>query len=547
MGAQKQDTQFRHLIEANADAMVVIDQLGRVRFMNPAAEKLFNLPAAVMLGQHFGFPVNRSTPTELDLLPDRRDPLVAEMRVSDINWEGESAMLASLRDITAHKKARTQLQYRASHDALTGLPNRPAFHDYLHQSLIRSRRHGRLVGILFLDLDGFKEVNDSHGHEAGDQLLRQVADRVRETLRKGDFLARLGGDEFTVCLEDIKSPEGAAKAADKVLQSLHKPFDLGLGRMVTISTSIGISIYPNNGRDAATLLQCADRAMYEAKKAGRDTARFFGNRLNMRVSLHGHMEEKLRRAIERQEFKMLFQPRLAPADGNRITAVEALLRWGDHTAGWRRTERFIKIAEYTGQIEELGGWALEQACRQAAWWAEKGYSLPVVVNLSLQQLNTPGITERLETALAQTGLPPASLRLEIPSSFLVWRKEKALSRLAELRRTGVELILDDFACGNLEVYTLLASGIRHLTLERNCLVGVPRNKTAISIIRGLLAMLRDLGQFTTVIKGVETAEQREFLLDIAPDLHLQGFHLAKPMDPGRLIALLTAGRNDNQD
>lgn len=531
------DRKFHQLVEANVDAMMVIDRQGLVLFANPAAEKMFNRSAAEMQGQPFGHPVNTDTDMEIDLLPHRQPPLSVEMRASAITWEGQPALLASLRDISARKKDLERLHHQATHDALTGLPNRTAFDRYLQGAIKRAERHGRLVAVLFLDLDGFKKVNDTFGHVVGDQLLHQVASRIKKDLRADDILARLGGDEFTIGLEGLESPDSAAVVADKILHHLRLPFELGEERAVKISTSIGISLYPENGTDPLRLLQCADRAMYAAKNAGRNTLRFFGNNLNRRARINRLKEERLHQAIERQEFDIFFQPRFALHSG-KIMAAEALLRWRGHASGWRRPASLIKVAAEAGLIQQLSDWSLTRACRAAISLRDQKTPLPVVVNLAPQQLDNINLGKQIMAILERTGLPGNYLHLELPASFLALHEQQTLRLIRELREIDVKPLLDDFGADQFNIRSLATTGLDQVTLDRACLRGVPREPHPTRALRGLLALLRELSTLSVVVKGVENAEQFQFLQSLENEIQIQGFHLAAPMTLADLQRLL---------
>lgn len=518
----REDQRFRRLLDSIPDAALVVDGDGLVLYLNHAAEELFNRSAEQMLGCSFDFPLMAGAISEVDLSSGQEVPRVAEMRVAKTIWDNEAVLIATLRDITVYKQAEEHLAHLARHDILTGLPNRSSFNQDLHRAINGADRSGKKVGVIFLDLDGFKEVNDTHGHDVGDQLLKKVAVRLRESLRNGDILSRLGGDEFVVCLEDLDSPDGASAVAIKILQSFSRPFEIEQTR-ISISASLGISMYPSNGSDAVGLVQSADQAMYEAKKAGRNTARFFNKRLNKQAMLQYWMAERLRQAVTSQEFKLLFQPQIDPCSGLMV-AAEALLRWHDHLHGWRRAGRFIKIAELNGLLLDLGSWALEQACRTAKQWQ---CQIPVAVNLSLRQTRDPSLPDRIKDVLARTGLPPERLRLEIPSSFLMRQEEEALPIIGLLRQLGVVLSLDDFGPEPINIQAILRSGITHLSIDRSCLQNVPGDPVRTEILRGLLSITQALTDCRVVVEGVETAEQMDYLAAYQ-GIHLQGYYLARP-------------------
>jgi len=532
------DLQFRHLIESSADAILVVDTQGQIRYLNPAAEHLFNRDAHEMIGHPFGFPLAADRATEIDILPGQQEPVVAEMRVAETFWGSEPALLATLRDITAHKQTKEQLSHLAHHDALTGLPNRKSLYQQMQRAITRSQRSGKPVGVLFLDLDGFKAINDTYGHKAGDCLLQLVAARLKNLLRDNDLLARLGGDEFAICLEGLESPEDALVVARKILVDLSSPFELE-GQQGLISASIGITLTDNGAADAATLLHYADQAMYEAKKAGRNTARFFSKKINQQTRINQEMAGRLRQAFDRQEFRLLFQPRI-DAETRKTVAAEALLRWRDHSHGWRRSSRFIQIAETTGLLVELGAWSLEQACLSAAKWpaTDCGRLLPVAVNISARQLADPEFVGRVESILSRTGLPPRRLQLELPASCLMQRQDEVVKVVTALHQLGVETILDDLVGEEINIPLLLNSGITTLSINRYILCEVPHDPFATTSLHALLSLTLSTDRFKVIVKGIEYADQLDFLSQYR-GLLLQGFYLIRPVNSVTLQRSLT--------
>jgi len=446
-----------------------------------------------------------------------------------------SSYMAMLTDISERKRLEEQVRHQAEHDALTGLPNRILFLDRLHQALATWRRQRDRCAVMFLDLDKFKAINDTHGHQAGDAVLREVAARLRACVRRVDTISRLGGDEFVVLLSDIKGADQAAHVAGAVTQAVARPIDVG-GQEVALSVSIGIALCPDDGDEVEALLHHADVAMYHAKQDGRDTFRFFDPAMNAHVIERVELENRLRQAIESQEFVLEYQPEIEVASG-RVATVEALLRWRHPERGLLLPHHFLPVAEDSGLIVRIGEWVLKEACRQARAWHDAGCAVQVAVNLSDGEVAHAGLLRAVDAALQGAGLAPEWLDLEITEDALV-RSEPAFETAMALRARGVQLSIDHFGTGTSSLEALRRFPLTKIKIDRSYVGDVGHDPVDAAMVPAIIAVARSLG-LRVVGEGVETAEQLDFLRLHGCDDY-QGFYagavMAKPdlsPHPGR--------------
>ncbi|MCK2125179.1 EAL domain-containing protein [Thauera aromatica] len=412
-----------------------------------------------------------------------------------------------LNDVTDRKDAEARLSHLANHDPLTGLPNRNLLHDRLAHAI--TRRGEGLNAVLFLDLDRFKLINDSYGHDVGDELLRAVAARLQHCLRAEDTVARLGGDEFVVLLEDLPSVDAAAAIAGKIASHLSVPVTVG-ERELPLAASVGIALHPRDGSDPQTLLKHADTAMYRAKEAGRGGFCFFAADMNAQALQRLTLENDLRRALENGELEVFYQAQVALDDG-RLTGAEALVRWRHPVKGLVPPAAFIPVAEETGLIVSLGEQVLRAACRQLATWQRQGLPrLTVAVNLSPRQFRQPDLVDRVAAILAETGADPDWLELEITESAAMQHAEETIGALRRLREMGVSLAIDDFGTGYSSLSYLKRFPIDKLKIDRSFVQGVPGNGDDAAIVQAIIAMARSLG-LALLAEGVESAAQHDFL------------------------------------
>lgn len=431
-----------------------------------------------------------------------------------------SSYMAMLSDISERKRIEEQVRHQAEHDALTGLPNRILFLDRLHQALATWRRQGNRCAVMFLDLDKFKAINDTYGHQAGDVVLREVATRVCACVRQVDTISRLGGDEFVVLLSDIKGADQAAHVAVAVTQAVAQPIDIG-GQDVMLSASVGIALCPDDGADVETLLHHADVAMYHAKQNGRGAFRFFDPAMNAHVIERVELENRLRQALDGKEFMLQYQPEIEVATG-RVTSVEALLRWRHPQRGLLLPHEFLPVAEDSGLIVPIGEWVLRAACRRARAWRHAGATATVAVNLSDAQLAHDGLLPAIDAALDNAGLPPEALELEIAEDALI-RGEPAFRATAlALRARGVQLNVDRFGTGLSSLEALRRFPLTKLKIDRSYVGDVAHDPVHAAMVPAIIAVARSL-QLRVVGEGVETAEQLDFLRRHGCDDY-QGFY-----------------------
>jgi len=431
-----------------------------------------------------------------------------------------------VRDITARKQAQEREAFIALHDTLTQLPNRHFLMEQLSQVLsLARRRHGR-VAVLFMNLDHFKTVNDSLGHHAGDQLLRNVAERLRNGVRDADVVARLGGDEFVVVLTDIQTPDDAAMVADKLLDSMHGVFTVD-HLPLTISPSIGISLFPDHGASADVLLRCADAAMQHAKESGRGNRQFYAASMDASALDVLHQERLLRDAIARNDFELHYQPQIRLADGT-LQGLEALVRWRHPERGLVGPDEFITFSESRGLITPIGRWVMREACRQLKDWQDEGLApVPVAVNLSALEFRQRDVAAEIAAVLLETGLAPQYLEIELTESVLMHQTGQVLDTLNAIKALGVGISIDDFGTGYSSLAYLKRYPIDKLKIDRSFVADTPENTDDVAIVTAIAQMGRSL-QLQTVAEGVETQAQIDLLAGLGCDL-IQGFAVAMPM------------------
>jgi diguanylate cyclase (GGDEF)-like protein/PAS domain S-box-containing protein len=434
------------------------------------------------------------------------------------------------RDITGRRQTEEEIRYRANYDALTGLPNRNLLVERLSQELKLSRRENATVGLLFLDLDHFKEVNDTLGHEAGDLLLRQAATRMHDSIRETDTVGRLGGDEFVILLPHLNDAGAAALIADKVIAALGTRFDLD-GHDAWVGASIGIVVFPGDGEDASELLRNADLAMYKAKEAGRNTYRFYKSSMTEYVLARRGLEMDLRRAVENGEFVLHYQPIVDLRD-RRTVHLEALVRWRHPQRGLLTPGDFIPLAEETGLIAEIGEWVLHESCRQLAQWRAMGKTIDVAINVSGRQVPRDLPPEMIASALAAHGLPSSALMIEITETVLFNDSPPVRGWLNAVRELGIRLLIDDFGTGYSSLSYLKHFSLEALKIDKSFIDGLLDNKADQALVRAILAMAKGLG-LPVVAEGVETEAQMEWLYAHGCE-YAQGYLFARPVEAAEL-------------
>jgi diguanylate cyclase (GGDEF)-like protein/PAS domain S-box-containing protein len=553
------EARFRSLVQNSSDVIAVIAADGTVRYQSPSTRAIFGVSpvepagrAPLELFHEQDLPRLRAVASELAKKPAATASVECRVRHRDGGWRHVEAMVSNLladpavrgfvvnaRDITERKQLEEQLTHRAFHDPLTNLPNRALFGDRLDHALRRVSGSSESIAVLFLDLDQFKDVNDSLGHGTGDDLLTAVADRIHACLRPGDTVARFGGDEFAILIDAAATALEAGRVAELVLRQLEPPVDVG-GRQVRIRGSVGIATSDTAGPSAEELLSAADVAMYTAKGKGGGGYEFFQPSMHESLVERLELEENLRDAIARDEFVLDYQP-VVSLKTRAVRGVEALIRWGHPSRGLLDPERFIGLAEDTGLMVPIGRWILRAACRQAAEWQERFAGEPsriIVVNLSATQLTDPELVEDVQLALIASGLNPTSLVLEITESAIV-ESPTGTARLRQLHELGVRISIDDFGTGYSALSYLRRLPIDLLKIDRVFLEGIERGSQQAAIVEAMIKMCHSLG-ITSVAEGVERAEEAEELERMGCTL-AQGFYFERPMPPDRITRLLATG------
>lgn len=543
-------------VENTHEGIVVTDADGIILQVNPAferitgytaAEAVGRTPALLKSGRHSeGFyremwQTLRTTGQWTGEIWNRRksgDAYPERITISAIHDSARAIthFVGVFQDITDVKRSEDALRSRAYHDPLTGLPNRSLLYDRLNKSIARARRNNSKLAVLFLDLDRFKNVNDCLGHHVGDQLLQEVAERIKTCCREEDTVARLGGDEFTVILADVdENGEIAAEVATRIIDALSKPFRL-LSYDVKTSPSIGIAVYPSDGEDEGSLMKNADMAMYGAKDAGRGRYRLFTPEMNQKAMRRIYLENQLRKAIDRNELRLLYQPKIDVKTG-RITGTEALVRWQRDPETLLTPDAFIPLAEETGIIHQLGEWILLTACRQTRKWQRDGYpDLTVAVNLSGRQFWNDTLADMVRAVLIDTGLPADSLILEVTENVVAQDVDAAIEIMGTLNAIGVRLHIDDFGTGYSSLTYLKRFPLKVLKIDKSFVQYIPDRPDDICVARAILSLAKHM-ILKVVAEGVETAEQMEFMRSHDCE-EVQGYLFSHPLEPSEMTAFL---------
>jgi len=548
------------LLDALGDAILLLDSQCQVIYANRVAQALLRKAAPAEPWQP-GRPLVRFWPklaAQIRAGVDGRGEVTLaqagstwfyDLHLSDAPSTDRvrGARLAVLRDVTERRRAERAVRQLAFYDGLTGLANRHLFARHLGQALASAREREHTLALLYLDLDHFKDVNDSLGHAAGDELLRAVSERLRVVVRASDVvgrlargqeqsgLARLGGDEFAILLPSVASTEVCGDIAQRILGKIAEPFEAA-GRRVAGGASIGIAFFPQDAQDAENLMKNADTALYHAKERGRNQFQFFRPMLNSAAQRRLEVERELQTAIAEQQFRLVFQPRVDLATGAPAT-LEALIRWKSPVLGAVPPSHFIPIAEKTGQIVPIGAWVLEEALRSLRRWRDAGLAVPgVAVNLASAQLEAPQFFESVTALLRQLQVEPAHLEFEITEGTLLRQDESTLRPLRELRSIGVRISLDDFGTGYSSLSYLQQLSPDALKLDRSFVSDLDSNRTSAGIVAAVISMTRSLG-IRSVAEGVERAEELETLRELGCE-EVQGFLYCVPLEADEVPAFL---------
>ncbi len=463
---------------------------------------------------------------------------ISELGVHDylVKGVGDGHLIArSIRYAIEREQIQKNLSYLAHYDKLTDLPNRELFNIRLKRGLARADRSQKMLGLMFMDLDRFKEINDSLGHAAGDELLVMVSKRLQRCVRETDTIARLGGDEFTVIVEGVRDPDNVAQVAEKILNVMKEPFVVG-GQEVFVTPSIGVTIYPLDGDAAETLIKNADTAMYRAKEEGSKKYQFYSSGMNTRAHERLKIEAQLHKALERQEFSLVYQPKVDMINGE-IIGAEALIRWINKEEGFISPVDFIPLAEVTGLIIPIGEWVIRNVCQQIRTWKDKGLpEVRIAVNLSARQFRQGDLATTINGILAQYDLTPDCLPLEITESLLMSDKDKSKQILNELKAMGFQIYLDDFGTGYSSLSYLKKFPIDALKIDRSFVMDIPDDTDDMAISSAIVAMSHAL-RLEVVAEGIETMEQYDFLRNIGCE-EAQGYLFSKPLTASEFEELL---------
>ncbi len=552
---RRSENQLRAIIDAEPECVKILSSEGALLQMNAAGLAMIE---ASCLEQVLGKPVWQLVPPEHresfrqfceSIFNGNKGKLECEIiglkgthrwmemhAVPLINEaDGTTLLLAVTRDITAHKEAARRLAHLAHYDSLTNLPNRVLLIQRLEEAVQHANRHERLVGIVFLDLDRFKNINDSLGHETGDALLREVAVRLCGNVRRGDTVARLSGDEFALVLADMQHVDDAAHVAQKILESFRQPFQIA-GRELFVSASLGVTLYPFDDRDAHGLLRNADVAMYRAKESGKNSYQFYAAEMTAKATERLSLENDLRYALERGELFLHYQP-IIDGDSCRIRGCEALLRWKHHERGVISPAQFIPLAEETGLIIPIGEWVLRTACAQCRAWQKQGFSkLNMAVNISARQFHQQDLAASIYHILQTTGLNPACLELELTEGLIMQQAETSVASLKELKAMDIRISVDDFGTGYSSLSYLKRFPIDILKIDQSFVRDIPGDADDAAIADLIITLAHSL-KLKVVAEGVETVQQADFMRERHCDA-MQGYYFSRPVGPDDFIKLL---------
>ncbi|MDA8412796.1 MAG: EAL domain-containing protein [Desulfobacteraceae bacterium] len=552
---EESETRYRSLFESMKEGMalhrIIYDTEGKpVSFevveINPSCELILDLKRKSVIGMsgnEFFKGALMDYFSEIVHSAETGESLVFELQGQEkrryftvsIFSPDKGKFVTLIEDITERKKSDEQIQLLAYYDNLTGLPNRTLFLDRLNHALAGAVRYGGNLALLYLDLDGFKDINDTLGHAQGDLFLTMVSQRFLGCLRRSDTLARLGGDEFIVLISYTGEERNAAHLAQHLLEEIAPSFEIS-GREVYTTASIGISIYPDDGRDADTLLRCADMAMYAAKGAGRNGYYFYSQEMNRKAHERMELETSLRHALEREEFFLEFQP-IINASRNCLVGAEALVRWQDPDLGTVMPDTFIHVAENSGLVIPLGEWVLRKACEKITQWREAGLPpVTISINVSGRQFEQRSFTDAVHDILEETGADARYIQLELTETSLMRNADTTVCALHKLKELDLRIVVDDFGTGYSSLGYLKNFPIDRIKIDRSFVMDIDQSQDDRSIVEAIIAMANKLN-LQVVAEGVETTVQRDFLLNLGCQ-EMQGFLFHRPLSEDKFIALL---------
>ncbi len=551
---------FKHTLDNTLDSIFIFDpktfkisytNIGVLQQLELKRSQLSNKPILDLLDKesqasfrekvaHVVKSKVKSAVFEINFLSHDKEKIPAEIMLQYVVSAGQPAhLLGIVRDLSERKKSEERIKHAAFHDALTGLPNRLLFNQHLTALLEEAEREQKKFAVLFLDLDRFKFINDILGHVGGDDLLREAARRLRQSIKRGDFVSRLGGDEFVVLLQNLKQEKDSNLIARRIIEAFQSPFKLG-GQEIYVNVSIGISTYPRDGGDAVRLLKNADNALYRVKQEGGNGFKHYHEGIVIPEVNRMELEKHLRRAIKNQELALHYQPVYNLKNG-RLVSTEALIRWNHPNMGMILPADFINQAEESGLIVPLGKWIFEQACKQAKVWAESGSPIPVSINISPRQLLQQNLTAEVKTILKQYKLPAHLLELELTENFLIQNMDVSIEILKQFRRLGLKVYIDDFGTGYASLNYLKRLPIDFIKIDQSFVQGSSAGPQDAGIIRAIVSMAHHL-KLQVVGEGVENLAQAEFLKRAKCDL-VQGNFYAKPLSAEKFTRLLEKARH----
>ena len=523
--------------ELSPNPIIEIDFTGNLTYLNPAARIKFQSIEQEKL-KH---PILAGLLSELHNIQGnlllREVVIGSEIFEQYVHYLSEHQLIRSyLFDITARKQAEKKLEYRAFYDTLTDLPNRNYFDENLEIALVKAKNNNNLMAVVFLDLDCFKNINDSLGHKVGDQLLKSFAQRLSSCVRNNDIISRWGGDEFTLLLPQINSPEDTINLAQRILEDLKQPFEVA-GHQLYVKTSIGIAIYPQDGEDGETLLKNADAALYRAKERGRNHYRFYSSTMTSKASLLLKLENLLYQALEEESLSLHYQPQLNLTN-NKVSGMEALLRWYHPEFGNVSPLKLIPLAEKTDLIIPISLWVLKTACLQNKAWQKRGFSpIPIAVNLSPKQFQQPNLVDIVAQVLEDTALEPHLLDLEITETAMMQNIDSSRETLQNLRELGVQVSLDDFGTGYSSLGYLQKFPVTTLKIDQSFIQTLQANSGNTAIISAIIALGQSF-DLRVIAEGVETLQQLELLQGLNCR-EIQGFWFSRPLKPTDATTLLS--------
>lgn len=542
------------MIQQTHEAINTTDLQGFISGWNKGSELLFGYKAEEVIGKHISllFPKDtyeifvKNIPelmkkeeyrTTLLLMKKSNEKVLIDLSLSLLKDNNGSNMgiVGYLRDITERKKTEEALQYQAHHDALTGLPNRVLFMDRLKQGIKKAKRHQEGLAVFFIDLDKFKHINDSLGHSVGDKVLKIIAKRLQDIIRKEDTLARLSGDEFTIIMEDLKHPEDASLLGEKILKTVCGAILMNDQRLY-VSGSVGISFYPQDATDAQSLLKYADTAMYRAKEEGRNNYQFYAPEMTELALKRVLMKTSLRQAIDNEEFMIYYQPQMNIST-NSLIGVEVLIRWEHPTIGVLMPDEFIPLAEESGMIAEIDQWVMKTAMMQISQWYKEGLNPGVLgLNVSIMQLDKINFLQQLKESLRRHDFDPAWLELEITESQMIKKPEEAITKLHQINALGIGISIDDFGTGYSSLSLLKRLPINRLKIDRSFVRDIPNDEEDVAIVKAIIALAKSL-KLDLIAEGVETKEQRDFLVEHGC-INIQGHYFSHPLPKEEMHAIL---------